>query len=520
MKYDRVLIILIYIFFSIGYLSLIPPFEGFDEMAHLSRIREFAHNKKETMDRESYLDKVLLDYPGPAPYASGTGPFRNINDYENFFRSIEKKDVLKQYNATGSLKEFEPSKFHNWQIQHPTAYYQISSYLYTKIENHNLNSQIFYLRLLSVLTLLISITITIICADKFFSKEVVNFSLLIYPIMLPMFFLEFIRIGNDILCILIFSLCLYVFKVNSTSHIRNIFLGILLTIGIMTKAFFIPITCAFILVLLIQKHNSIVTKIKSFLIILLPIFLLYIFSYMSHYDSKESIKIGSEFHIIINKNYYELNQLFESFKIESFIRGILAMIATFIWAGTQSLTRTYLWMYAPSIILLSLIIYKILVNNTKCNAAYKNLALISTIFIGAGLVLHIAISLVLYGNGNSGGWYFHILFPVFCPLFGCILYRIAQENIKKIFSLLFCCIIFICYSIWANFTLYTGCSFKNINKEFEYTKELFCIQNIENMFSNFGYLSHAPHAVIFLTFSIILQILMLIRYYRSLILNK
>ena len=52
-------------FIGLGYISLLPVFEGFDESAHYSRIREIENSASSMFERESYIDQIIIDYIGP-----------------------------------------------------------------------------------------------------------------------------------------------------------------------------------------------------------------------------------------------------------------------------------------------------------------------------------------------------------------------------------------------------------------------------------------------------------------------
>ena len=67
------------------YIALTPPFEGFDEMAHFSAIRQLNYSNYYVANSDSFIDQGLIDYSGPEPYTSGVPPFDNGNVYWKFF---------------------------------------------------------------------------------------------------------------------------------------------------------------------------------------------------------------------------------------------------------------------------------------------------------------------------------------------------------------------------------------------------------------------------------------------------
>ena len=111
-------------------------------------------------------------------------------------------------------------------------------------------TQIFVLRLASYLLALIGVFFAWRAATSFGSvadRQAAINGFLFYPIMLPMFFPEFARIGNDSLCLTLAGLAAY-FLAGQLADERNIAwpsaLGVSLGLGLLTKAFFLPITFA------------------------------------------------------------------------------------------------------------------------------------------------------------------------------------------------------------------------------------------------------------------------------------
>ena len=69
---------------GIGYISILPPFEGFDETAHYSRLRETKDYPLTVIKKESFLDRAVVEYKGPMPFSLGP-PFDEGFSYQKFF---------------------------------------------------------------------------------------------------------------------------------------------------------------------------------------------------------------------------------------------------------------------------------------------------------------------------------------------------------------------------------------------------------------------------------------------------
>ena len=57
---------------GIGYLAILPPFEGFDEYVHYSSVRQVADTQTLPIFGRSFVDQSVVDYAsrGPLPWSS------------------------------------------------------------------------------------------------------------------------------------------------------------------------------------------------------------------------------------------------------------------------------------------------------------------------------------------------------------------------------------------------------------------------------------------------------------------
>src|SRR5579862_4372832 len=95
-----------------GFLAILPPFEGFDESAHFSSIRQIAHTGTLPVSAASALDQFVLDYRthGPNNYGSGQPPFDPAGlSYESFFNDASLwQPYVARYRARLPLPRFQP----------------------------------------------------------------------------------------------------------------------------------------------------------------------------------------------------------------------------------------------------------------------------------------------------------------------------------------------------------------------------------------------------------------------------
>jgi len=101
---------------GIGYISITPPFEGFDETAHYSSLREIADTGTVPIYGKSYLDQSVVDYEGPIHYDTGSPPFDRGLVYPKFFAQPELVAHFQQYyREPAPHVAYRPGSELNWQ---------------------------------------------------------------------------------------------------------------------------------------------------------------------------------------------------------------------------------------------------------------------------------------------------------------------------------------------------------------------------------------------------------------------
>jgi hypothetical protein len=503
-------------FIGLGYISLLPIFEGFDETAHYSRIREIENSASSMFERESYIDQVIIDYAGPMPYSSGSPPYSHENTYDNFFAHENLVDGYREKYFNKPLdNQFHPSGEVNWQIQHPPLYYFLVSSLGIVSDKLPLASQFFALRLISYLFVLIGIFFGTMAASNMADHDSgktasIKLGFLIYPLIFPMFFLEFARIGNDSLCILLVGIIAYLISLwhqDKGRSIISISIGVTLALGLITKALFIPITAAFGIVLALNVSGNNTNEIKSKLLkssflIFLPIFLIAGSYYLFKYIIVGDLGLGFEAFQLAQRGGL-LNGLKEHFDFIALVRGLVIPFVTFFWAGTWSLVRMPLVSYAPLFIAAGWLVKSYIFLPKEYKVDRVTTLLIPSFFLTyLGLAWHVMIMMALNGIATSPGWYFHILMPLIAPVIGIVYSSIIKNTFKaRLFiSLLIYSFLFHLSAILLNALLFGAGAFKGNNKTFVFNHNIVALDSISKVYDNLKIVS-LPN-LSFLSFSI------------------
>jgi hypothetical protein len=491
---------------GLGYISMLPPFEGFDETAHYSRLRETKDRPLAFLEKESFLDRAVVEYTGPIPYSSGEPPFDKGFNYPKFFGDHANLDkYIKKYWQSPMSVSFEESRDRNWQNQHPPLYYLLLAPL--TIKSIPFIYQFYMIRAASYLIALSGVFFGLLSLRNIFqSNENKNelaasfFGFMIYPLIFPMFFLEFARIGNDSLCLLILGLISYVWTFNYDaifSTNKSLLIGGLLGIGLLTKALFIPITGAIVFFVTLQSFakgfrlNNSLELLKKLSLILIPAAIIggwwYLYKILSYGDPG----LGTEV-VDLGINGGLIAGLINHFSLVGFIRGLLVPIVSFTWAGSWSLVRMPEYLQLPLLFFGFGLLYLHFQHLKK--EKFENhewLGFLMFLFIYIGLAVHVVVSMSLSGLGQSGGWYLHILMPLLAPAIGVASYRFIQLPLNKLifFVLLTYSFLFQVFAVLSHTALFGAGAFKGDDKSFIFNQNIYSLDEIYKIYNNLSVIS-------------------------------
>ncbi|TAL33775.1 MAG: hypothetical protein EPN97_09060 [Alphaproteobacteria bacterium] len=272
---------------GLGRIAMLPPFEGYDETAHYSRLEAEAFATPGTST--GFITTDVEDYYARGPMSprwifarafnnayhealKNKTPLRlddqirkekKYTDYRAFFSQPARiQEYTKIYRDQPGPAAFKASKTLNWQFQHPPLYYVVFGKVLRAVDNDPLISRLFTLRTLSYLTAFAGFLIGLFATRRHLelrnnrNAQDISVFCAFYPFVMAVYFEEFARLGNDSLCALLFAinwaLLLWYLRKPGEPFIWAL-LGIIMGLSYLTKMLMLPATVGFLFFMLLQK---------------------------------------------------------------------------------------------------------------------------------------------------------------------------------------------------------------------------------------------------------------------------
>ncbi len=404
--------------FGVAHAAFLPPWEGFDETAHWSYIQELADTGHPPHYGVDGLAKDIDAYPGPMTY-SGAEPFEKTG--RPTYRSYR---VAGARPIAGGPTRYTGDASPNWQAQHPPLYYAMMVPIYRAAHGLGWVDHLLVLRLASFALAFAGFAIGVLATARWAERQTATGGgaglwtgpiMAAWPFLFPQFFPQFARLGNDSLCLLemgiIWALLLGLLaplphQQGKRTLLSAAALGAVLGLGLLTKAFFLPIGAGVGLLLLARVALSRKPADLGRALLAGAVALAIGGWWYVQKRLETGAFTGSDEFIRLN-NGGALAQLIDGYSLPELLHGLGQIVGTFLWAGTWSLARLpELWLI-PLAALLGLTLLDYLRTLRRPTLiALTPLALGAP--MAAGLVYHVFVWMA-GASAATPGWYFHIL---------------------------------------------------------------------------------------------------------------
>ena len=404
------LLLIASILVGVAHVAFLPPWEGFDETAHWSYIQELSDLGHPPRYGADGLSQDVDRYPGPMPYRSAP-PFQATG--RPTYRTYRQKGAPA---LTGGPSRYASGPELNWQSQHPPLYYALMVPTYRLTAHGGWKAGLLALRLASFALAWAGLAIGVLATGRCVARGEADLGVWTAPIMaawpflFPQFFPEFARLGNDSLCLLgmgaVWALTLPVLC-GRGGWLHAMGLGLVLGLGLLTKAFFLPIGAA-VGVLLLVRWQLDGRRFAALGQAVLPgVVALAVGGWWYLEKRLETGSLTGSDEFIRLSHAGGATALATGFSVAELARGLAVLPATFLWAGTWSLARLPEVLLAAPAALLALAVAGYL-GRLRSGRLIAWAPLVFAAPMAAGLIYHIYVWMA--GTGAvTPGWYFHIL---------------------------------------------------------------------------------------------------------------
>ncbi len=226
------------------YCSFLPVWEGYDEWAHFAVIERMATDNELLVDRN---EPVALDVEAsmalaPEPWNSG----KSFISEDEYWRlpAAERAERLRKLTAipVSWAQRYDPAGALIYEAQQPPLYYWIFAFVYRLVATRPLLERVFLLRYLCVFVCSFAIPVIYLVARRASGSTLTAMFVITLVSALPGLMIDFTRVGNECLGILIYSwlTLLALPGGNDDFRVRRaIWTGVALGIGLLTKAYFL-----------------------------------------------------------------------------------------------------------------------------------------------------------------------------------------------------------------------------------------------------------------------------------------
>ncbi len=443
---------------GIAHVAFLPPFEGFDETNHFSYVQQVADTGTIPRFRIGKASADVEGYQGPHAY-SPSPPYDKVGGltYRSFFNG----STVPSLQPENPLS-YRPGHSQNGEAQHPPLYYAVMAPFYLVAKSWSWPGVFLNLRLASWALAFAGFLIGCLATQRALLKLNVAPGLWLlpaaWPFLFPQFFPEMARLGNDSLCLFLMGIGWWlVLRILERGKAGDtIWLGIVFGLGLLTKAFFVPIVAGAVCLLCFQELRARDggTHFRNPIILLAVSLLVGGGWYLYRYFTAGSFITANDISAVQDKGSL-LAQITSSVGVVEVARGIGQLVVSFAWAGTWSYGRFNPIFTLPVILLAAFPLF-----NWVIRLRWAPAPVIAPLFLVAPMVLGLCyymLTQIARGPGAVGtpGWYLHILAgPLSLVLAVGWRWRLIQAALAT-YAIAYHVV------LWAmQLSLFSGCAFK------------------------------------------------------------
>lgn len=384
---------------GLAHIALLPPFEGADETAHYSSILQIADAGEIPVLGRARMAEETETYArrGPMPYGQARD---EAQTYRGFFAGgLEPRGL-------DPSPPFAPSTTPNWQAQHPPLYYLLLAPVAKLTAGQALRDRLFWLRAFSYLLAFVSLCLAARVNGRWITGGA--FATALWPLLLPQWFPEMARLGNDSLACLLLTLAWGGFlavRRQPQSRSAWLLLGLWFGLGMLTKGYVIPVAlAAFAYLGATETRRAARLAIPAAGLLLMLAIGLPWYGWLA----LQGIPAAND-SIALAQGGGMLAGLAQHWSLSDFLYSLGSIAKSFVWGGSWSFARPPELFYLPLFMLGAVLIAGWLIAGRRAMRSIVLPPLVFLLPMLAGLAGQSLLWLALGQKGVTGGWYLHVL---------------------------------------------------------------------------------------------------------------
>lgn len=454
------------------------------------------------------LDVERYGLTGPLPYSSQPVERDRRVTYRTFFEAPA--GDAPAHDRPEEPRRYRPGPVANWQAQHPPLYYLVASPVYRATRHLSWGGHLLCLRLLSYLLPWCAWALALYgCfaamssvppTEGEFPWPWAALGIAVWPMLLPAWFPEFARLGNDSLSALI-ATGLWLLSVASVrtglSTRRALALGALLGAGALTKAHFVAIAAGMAGFWLLRAWSSrgreAVVPAAARVMLMLGVMAALAGWWYARNRHPYLVPLWPAEIAALREAGGLTGGLARNLTLAAWLRGQAAMVTTVAWSGTWSLARP------PHVFLAPLALLVVLTGAAYVSALRRfrpaDLAWLPAWMaapVAAGLSYHALVRIAQMGEAITPGYYFHMLFaPLGCALGLALRHCWGRAACRRVLTgLSVYALAFAAAVSWAQVLMFTGHLFRSEpNKFYHAASPLSALLDVPEVLDRLGRLA-------------------------------
>lgn len=403
-----------------AHIALLPPWEGFDETAHYSRVQQIVTERRLPSRETSRLSADIVGYAAVAPMPYDTAP-RSSFTYETFFAGDDASRARARalvHDPPLAPRRFVPTEIVNWERKHPPLAYLALAPVFASTETLPLSWHLLALRLAAFVPAWLALALVAwACLREAHQAHGAArarwlwaaVGVAVWPACFPAWFADLARLGNDGWAALVASVLWLVMarqRRDAASVRTAVLLGALLGVGWLTKAYFVamtPAVAAWTMVAADQRQPW-TRRARAATVVALLGAGIGAWWYADNLQPYLNV-------LLARRSGGVVAAVDAHFTTRAWLRGVAALVASAAWPGSWSFARpAYIWFVplAVSVLLAAAAIVRGAWRAPRDDARWIPVWLAGPVV--AGLVYYVFVRVASTGEGRvAAGYYLHVL---------------------------------------------------------------------------------------------------------------